>query len=250
MNNILNDLVVNKNIAIPLYYQIKSFMIENINNGSLKEGDLLPPEDELCKIISVSRPTVRQAFKELVNEGYLERRRSKGTYITKPHIYGKYLTTLVSFNTEMLEKGMKPKSKILDFKVINSDDKINTILKTNGKLIYLERVRYSDTPVDYIQTYLPYDEYKNILELDMTMNSLYDKMRELGKPVIKVERLIQASSASTYEAKQLQVLKGSPLLLCTTTGFSSDGSPIEYSITRYKGDSNKFKIELSINNEN
>ena len=250
MRSIFSNSVINKNIAIPLYYQLKSFMVESINAGVLKEGDMLPSEDELCKLLDISRPTVRQAFKELVSEGYLERRRAKGTYITKPHIYGKFLSTLVSFNAEMIEKGMEPKTKVLSFKVINSDEEIDEILHTKGKAIYLERVRFADNiPIVYIETYIPYDEYRDILNFDMTINSLYEKMKETGKPVVKVERLIQASSADSFEAEQLGSSKSSPLLLCKTTGFAPDGTPIEYSIARYKGDTNKFKIELSVNNE-
>lgn len=248
MDSLFDNLILNKNIAIPLYYQLKNFMIENINSGALKEGDIVPPEDELCKFLEVSRPTVRQAFKELASEGYLERRRAKGTYITKPHIYGKFLNTLISFNSEMIEKGMKPTTKVLDFKVISSNEEIAEILKTKEKVIYLKRVRYGDNiPVVYSETYLPYDEYSKMLDLDMSKYSLYEKMNDIGKSVVRVERLIQASSADSFEAKQLNVLKNSPLLLCKTTGFASDETPIEYTIARYKGDSNKFKIELEVN---
>ena len=125
MKSIFNNLIINKNIAIPLYYQLKSFMLESINTGLLKEGDMIPSEDEFCKLLNISRPTVRQAFKELVSEGYLERRRAKGTYITKPQICNKFLSTLVSFNTEMIEKGMEPKTNVLSFKIIEFDDEVN-----------------------------------------------------------------------------------------------------------------------------
>lgn len=249
MKSIFDNLTINKNIAIPLYYQLKSFMLENINNGILKEGDMVPAEDELCKTLNISRPTVRQAFKELASEGYLERRRAKGTYITKPPIYNKFLSTLVSFNTEMLEKGMEPKTEVLSFKIVDSNEEVNKILHNQGRLIYLERVRFADgTPVVYFETYIPYEQYKDILNVDMTINSLYENMNALGAPVIRVERFIQASAANSFEAKQLKIAKNSPLLLCKTTGYSQDGIPVEYSVARYRGDSNTFKIQLSIDN--
>ena len=50
-----------RNIPVPLYYQLKKFMLEHIDNGDLKEGDPVPSEEELCNMLHVSRATIRQA---------------------------------------------------------------------------------------------------------------------------------------------------------------------------------------------
>ncbi|MDR2740158.1 MAG: winged helix-turn-helix domain-containing protein, partial [Treponema sp.] len=77
MENIYNSIKLDKSVPIPLYYQLKKQVLSLIENSVITEGDMLPPENELCELLKVSRPTIRQAFSELVNEGYLDRHKGK-----------------------------------------------------------------------------------------------------------------------------------------------------------------------------
>lgn len=63
-----------------IYKEIK----QNIISGRLKEGEKLPTEFECMNIYSVSRDTVRGAFRLLENEGFIKRVKSKGTFIQLP----------------------------------------------------------------------------------------------------------------------------------------------------------------------
>ena len=56
---------LNKDIPIPLYYQVKRMVLNEIANGNLKLGDKLPAEIEFCESLQISRPTVRLALNEL-----------------------------------------------------------------------------------------------------------------------------------------------------------------------------------------
>ena len=69
----LSSIKLDKSIPVPLYYQLKKQILSLFENASLQEGDILPPENELCETFNVSRPTIRQAFSELAMEGYLAR---------------------------------------------------------------------------------------------------------------------------------------------------------------------------------
>lgn len=57
--------------------QIKSL----ISEGKLRPGDRLPPERELIKQLSVSRPSLREALNSLVSMGFLEVRQAKRTFV-------------------------------------------------------------------------------------------------------------------------------------------------------------------------
>lgn len=246
MKKIFNKRIINKNIAIPLYFQIKTYIENNIKNGHLSEGDMLPSEDELSKLLDVSRPTVRQALNELSAAGYLERKRAKGTCVTHPKIYKNYLSKLESFYHEMVEQGQKPVTKVLSLSLIDNDEMIAEILDCK-RAVYLERVRYIDQePVLYIQSWLPATIYSGLLDIDMENNSLYDQMKELKKPVVRVERLISAIAAEARDSLLMEIPRKSPLLLSETTGYDANNVPVEYSIARYKGSSHKFKIELLV----
>lgn len=52
-----------------------------ISEGKLKPGDQLPPERDLIKEFSVSRPSLREALKSLVAMGFLEVRQAKRTFV-------------------------------------------------------------------------------------------------------------------------------------------------------------------------
>ncbi len=51
-------------------------------DGTLADGDLLPPETEIARLLQVSRGTVRHAFDRLVKKGLCQRRRGHGTFST------------------------------------------------------------------------------------------------------------------------------------------------------------------------
>ena len=55
--------------SLPLYTQLASLIRRCISSGLLKPGDQLPSESELCKHFTISRSTVRQALKELEEQG-------------------------------------------------------------------------------------------------------------------------------------------------------------------------------------
>ena len=58
--------------------------IENmIINGVLSDGARLPSERELSEVMSVSRPKIREALKELVSDGLLEVRHGDGTFVAQ-----------------------------------------------------------------------------------------------------------------------------------------------------------------------
>ena len=67
-----------------LYSQIENYILDDIKSGKLTEGDMIPPETVLSKDFNVSRPTVRQALNNLVNEGYLVRIKGKGSFVNPP----------------------------------------------------------------------------------------------------------------------------------------------------------------------
>ncbi len=75
---------LNREVPIPLYYQLKQLLKEQIRSGILKSGDKLPNEDELCKKFAISRTPVRQALTDLVHEGLLVRIPARGTFVTEP----------------------------------------------------------------------------------------------------------------------------------------------------------------------
>ncbi|MDO8685284.1 MAG: GntR family transcriptional regulator, partial [Clostridiales bacterium] len=66
---------------LPLYMQFKKNIIERIKKGEMKPGSVMQTESELCIEYGISRYPVRQAMDELEAEGYVHRKRGKGTFV-------------------------------------------------------------------------------------------------------------------------------------------------------------------------
>ena len=69
---IAKQFTISKASPVPLYFQLKTQLVELLKQGIFQAGDKLPTEAEFCELLDISRPTVRQAFSELINEGYLK----------------------------------------------------------------------------------------------------------------------------------------------------------------------------------
>src|SRR5258705_13794378 len=66
---------------IPLYYQLENLLREKILSGTFAAGGRLPTESGLIQQYGVSRITVRQALTSLADEGVIERRQGRGTFV-------------------------------------------------------------------------------------------------------------------------------------------------------------------------
>lgn len=71
---------IEKKSPIPRYYQLKKILQSQIKRGKYKLGDKIPSENELAEKYGISRPTVRQALNELVQEEWLYKERGRGTF--------------------------------------------------------------------------------------------------------------------------------------------------------------------------
>jgi GntR family transcriptional regulator of arabinose operon len=65
---------------MPLYQEVKEMILNDIHEKQLKEGDLLPSENQLIESLKVSSITVKRAFEELVRDGLIYRVQGKGTF--------------------------------------------------------------------------------------------------------------------------------------------------------------------------
>ncbi len=64
-----------------IYEKIVDEIKDLINQGRLEWGDQLPTERELSETFKVSRTCVREAFRVLESQGFLESRQGHGTYV-------------------------------------------------------------------------------------------------------------------------------------------------------------------------
>src|SRR5437773_2032188 len=70
-----------KETGMPFYRQIQHLIRHRIASGEYQPGTQIPSENELCRLLNVSRITLREALRELVGEGLLVKIQGKGTFV-------------------------------------------------------------------------------------------------------------------------------------------------------------------------
>lgn len=164
---------LNSTDSTPLYLQLTDQIKQLINNGQISVGSLLPSEPELVEKLSISRSTVRQALSQLEAQGYVVRRRGKGTYASKPKIKRR-LSKLCSFTKQMKELGLKPDSKVINFELINEDKHV-AIYGHKGDAYKIVRKRFTQGLPFMIDTvHIPAYLVPELKEDELQGASLYD----------------------------------------------------------------------------
>lgn len=74
-------IIISNNSSIPIYEQIKNNIIEQILSDELIEDEPLPSIRNLAQDIKISVMTIKKAYDELENEGYIISRQGKGTFV-------------------------------------------------------------------------------------------------------------------------------------------------------------------------
>lgn len=70
--------------AAPLHARVRGAIQAQIMDGTLKPGETLPPERTLQDQLGISRATVRQAIKSLINDDLLKSVVGSGTFVLEP----------------------------------------------------------------------------------------------------------------------------------------------------------------------
>ena len=75
---------IDRQSAIPLYQQIKTYLRQGILSGSLAADTRLPASRQLAQDLGVNRITVENAYAELESEGLIFSKLGSGTYVLHP----------------------------------------------------------------------------------------------------------------------------------------------------------------------
>jgi GntR family transcriptional regulator of arabinose operon len=70
-----------RSVRIPLYQQIRQYILNQIDQKKWQPNDQIPSENELASQFHVSRITVRGAVSKLIEEGLIYRVQGKGSFI-------------------------------------------------------------------------------------------------------------------------------------------------------------------------
>lgn len=232
---------------LPLYLQIEAILKSKILTGELKEGDRLPPENELSNQFGVSPLTVRQALSSLVGEGLLDRKPGIGTMIKK-NPNEKIILKLSGRMDELLSIGKETETTVLRSEVIQRLDKPTRNLRLNqgDPVFFVEKLRYwKGTPFMVVEEYVPQSFIGALSKNKKSIKSLYFILTQKKGFVLKeATQTIESSTADQRIASLLQVEMGSPLFYMERIFYSETGLPILLQLTYARAEHFKFSVHL------
>jgi GntR family transcriptional regulator len=241
---------IDRSSTVPLYSQIKQILIGELQSADRASAPALT-ETSLIKRFRVSRAPIRQALKELADEGYVVRHRAKGTFpVRGVNVRLPPALELGGLTRYLSEQGLKPSTRVTALARVAAPQEVMTALglESPEELLLLERIiSVKGSPLAWARTYLctPPDFLpgKDELERVGTVFTLIE--RALGVTFTRGEQYIWASAAGREDAQALEVKVGDPVLVIVTTMFTSEGQPGGWRRAVHRAD--EFKYAFGVN---
>lgn len=224
-----------------LYLKLSDTLAEQIMDGTLPEGTLLPSERELCQIHDISRTTVRQALQDLSQKGYCKSIHGKGTVVVRPQIRQE-LRSIYSFAEDMRRLGKNPVTQIMDFvKIVPTGTVAAMMQLPNGESVYrIMRLRLANNEPMLLETnYLPCNRFPEFSRQMLENQSLYRVLADRYSLSIDVaEETFEPILLRPMEAQMLHTGQGALGMLVERISYEN-GRVVE--ISKSISPASKFK---------
>jgi GntR family transcriptional regulator, N-acetylglucosamine utilization regulator len=227
----------------PKHAQLRDALAELAAN-ELGPDAAIPSERELMATYDVSRATVRKAIDGLVADGLLTRVHGRGTFVSRPRLESRL--HLASFSQDMRRRGLTPSTRLLAIELdLPSVEVTKALGLAKGEKAWrLDRVRLADgEPIALENGWHPAALLPGLDRHDLG-GSLYELLaEEYGLLIDTAEQTLWGESADDVIAARLDAPVNTPLLVFRRVS-SAGGRPIEYVVSRYRGD--RYQIHMSL----
>jgi DNA-binding GntR family transcriptional regulator len=212
---------------------VRSELRRAIVGGEFPPNSKLPNEEALCERFAVSRITLREAVRGLIEDGYVVRRQGAGTFVTSGPTLRNSLDTNFSYTEYLESSGVKVSKKVLDAELVQGDQDVlaDLALGDEGSFVVVRRVRIAGKrPAIYSIDSLPADIVDAKRDLKAFSGSLYKLLSARGYDVDHARTIITPVLAESSVAKILDVPSGTPLQHLKQIDYDTSGRPVMRSL--------------------
>ena len=236
----------------PLYQQIKVLILQSLQGGEWKPGDVIPSEMDLAARFRVSQGTVRKAIDELAAENLVVRRQGKGTFVAthaEQQVQYRFLRLLPDTGDASSEG---PRQRhFIECKRLRAPADIARALglRSGDAVLHVRRVlSFQQVPTILEDLWLPAAPFKGLTAERLgsyrgPMYALFET--EFGVRMVRAEEKIRALAASEPACELLKVKAGEPLLSVERTAFTYNDLPMELRRGLYRTDAHHYRNNLS-----
>ncbi|WP_242602856.1 GntR family transcriptional regulator [Vibrio vulnificus] len=229
---------------LPMYRQIADAIRDKISTGVYQIGEALPTEAQLREEFSVSRVTIRQALKLLIEKEELESIQGSGTYVKESKInYNIYQQS--SFAEKWAHLRGVTHSEVLAFEIQAASLTMAEHLELNEgeRIFYIKRVRFlDDTAITVEETWMPTTLFPD-LSYQVMQGSKYDYIEKQKKMVIdRSEQEIIPVLPPSGVAALLGIASTEPVIEKRSRGYLENDAVFEYSRNYFTTNNYKFTL--------
>lgn len=238
---------LDKRLPIPLYHQLNSIILDAIQSGHFKADEQLATESDLAQAYGVSKTTVREALRELVDLGYIRREQGRGTFVSRARLE-QGPRELTSFTEEMRRRRLRAGSRVLEAGVVPADpataEKLD--VSAGAEVFILRRIRLAEgEPIGIQTSHIPLELAPGLPNQPMENASLYDILQtKFDRRPARARETHFAVLLKAEEAKLLDVAPGFPALGAERIAYLESGRPLEVTTSIMRGDRYRVVLDL------
>ncbi|ROP54198.1 GntR family transcriptional regulator [Streptomyces sp. PanSC9] len=240
-----DSIVLNR--KLPLWYQVSQSLRASILGRSPEDPLRLPTEERLAEHYGVSVLTMRQALKELEDEGLISRHRRRGTFIEPGVRRGAPVRLLGSVDaivaqqsgmtTELLDHGRTPVPAAFAEYFPDLDE-----VATYHRLRSDEK---TGEPTNHAVNHVRPELAAHVDPEDLARWPMTKVLRDVVKADIsRITDTVEARLADPDTARLLQVPLLSPILHYTGVTYDAAGRVLDVAVIHYRGDRFSFTVTL------
>jgi DNA-binding GntR family transcriptional regulator len=208
---------------------VRSELKRLILGGEFPVGSKLPNEDRLCDRFGVSRVTIREAVRGLIEDGLVVRRHGSGTYVTRRPLIRNSLDVNYSYTEHFQASGFRPGRKLVGLRTVpaSEDDATALAVAVGTPVREVRRVRTADgRPAIYSVDRIPTELLPTDVERADYAGSLYRVLTDAGHPISHAEAILRPAMADKELAAILDVSPGTPVQGLRQVDFDESGRPV------------------------
>ncbi len=204
---------------------------------TMRPGDRLPSDSDLCREFGVSRMTARNAMQRLAEDGLVQRIPGLGSFVVEAPSH-RYADRLLAFTHEMRRRGLVPSSRLLAREIRPATDGEASALQIRPAepVVTIRRIRKVDGVATAIETAVLVRRTSDIvMAADLETGSLHEALASAGLHLRRGHATITAEAATPDDARLLGVAEGDALLVERRVILDVHGRPVEATESRYPG---------------
>lgn len=212
---------------MPLYHQLAEQFQQAITDGTLQPGDPFENEVAIAERLHLSRPTVRRAIQELVDQGLVIRRRGLGTTVANRKVHRK--VGLTSLYDDLRSADRKPRTDLLELELVEDETAaVGLDLPADTPLLFILRLRFAgESPLAVLRNWLP-PAYHDLTAAELTSGGMYEALQARGARPVVARQSFGARMPRADERRLLELKGTQPLLTMTRLAFDAAGHAVEY----------------------